>query len=266
MSSLIEQVGERFSHGGIPSGAKHLSYVNLREIRSILFGTQGAQTYFDSFYGIDLEVCAHGNFSIRIVDPEKFMRNFVPANTVYYSFDDPDARRQILGEFLQSFYVALNVLSNQYRLAELPSHLNEMTKAIMDDKTNAGTWEERFGFILTSVAIEEIDYSDRSMELINTYAEKKIDVSAYENVSRKAADIATQQKIADGIKRHGFGDGAGMMLGMDLARGVGKGVIRNDEMSMEKQIELVSKLKTLLDSGAITQEEFDRKKSEILDL
>ena len=53
-----------------------------------------------------LKIFAYGSFTIQIGDPVRFIRNFVPANVTYYSFDDQRARSQILAEFLQSFTVA----------------------------------------------------------------------------------------------------------------------------------------------------------------
>ena len=48
--------------------------------------------YNDLFYGADLEVRAFGTFSIQITDAERFVRNFLPANVSYYTFDSLQAR------------------------------------------------------------------------------------------------------------------------------------------------------------------------------
>ncbi len=55
--------------------------------------------YNDLFYGADLEVRAFGTFSIQITDAERFVRNFLPANVSYYTFDSLQARSQIVTEF-----------------------------------------------------------------------------------------------------------------------------------------------------------------------
>ena len=47
-----------------------------------------------------------------------------------------------------------------------------------------------------------------------------MNVSAYEGVSEKAANVAAQQKIAEGIKDNGLGDGGGMIMGMNVAAGM----------------------------------------------
>lgn len=144
--SIFKQIGERIGYGGITSDYKQIAFVNLREIRDIKFGTRGPLMYNDLFYGTDLEIFAYGSFSIQIGDPVRFIRNFVPANVTYYSFDDQRARSQILAEFLQSFTVALNALSTQYRISQLPAQANDIAVKVANDRQNAGTWPARFGF------------------------------------------------------------------------------------------------------------------------
>lgn len=265
-STILDQISDRFNFGGISSSHKRIAFVNLREIRNIRFGTKGPQLYHDAFYGIDLGVHAYGNYSIKVVDPELFIRNYVPANTSYYSLDDAGAREQVTAEFLQSFSVALNALSNKYRLAQLPSHTNEIIDAIKKDPYNAGSWRARFGFEVGNVAIENIEFSDSAKQLVNKYASKKMDVKAYEDVSQKASNIAAQQKTAEGIQNNGFGDVGDMFVGMNMAQSVGVNAAPQQAMSFDQQIEMLQKMKDLLDAGILTQEEFDAKKKEIMNL
>lgn len=270
--SVVNQVKDRIGFGGISSEYKQIAFVNLREIRNIYYGTHGPQVYNDLYYGVDLEIYSYGSFSIKIVDAETFIKNFVPANVNYYSFDDKNVRAQLLSEFLQSFSVALNSLSSTYRVSQLPSQSNAISEKIANDSYNAGTWEERFGFKIVKVAIENIEFSEKSRELVNKFSENKMNMRAYEDVSQKASNILAQQKIAEGVQNNGFGDMGGMLLGMNMAQGVAQNVGQNAEtkptntMSYDEQIANVKKLKELLDEGIITQEEFNAKKKEIMGL
>ena len=155
--AIFNEVKDRIGYGGISDKQKRIAYVNLREIRAIKFGTRGPQVYNDLFYGVDLEIFAYGSFSIKITDAERFIRNYVPANVSYYSFNNPKVRAQILSEFIQSFAVALNSMSTNYRISHLPSHSNEISKIITEDSFNAGTWSNRFGFEVVKVAIEKFN-------------------------------------------------------------------------------------------------------------
>ena len=260
LGSLVGQVKDRFSYGGISSSQKQIAFINLREIRNIKFGTRGPQVYNDMYYGVDLEIFAYGSFSVRVNDPVRFLQNFVPPNVNYYSFDDDRARVQLLSEFIQSFAVALNSLSTTYRISQLPSQANAISAAISNDQQNAGTWPERFGLEIVSVAVENIEFSDESRELVRQYSSKKMDMKAYDDVSQRTSDIAAQQKIAQGIQDNGFGSGpAGMIMGMNIAEKVGMNANLNSttQMSLDEQIEALKKLKELVDMGILSDEEFD---------
>lgn len=219
--AILGQIIDRVGYGGISAENKQIAFVNLREIRDIKFGTKGAQVYNDIYYGTDLEIFAYGSFTIQVIDPVKFIKNYVPANVTYYSFDDQKVRSQILAEFLQSFTTALNSLSNTYRISQLPSQSNNIAKIVALDTENAGTWEERFGFKIVQVAIENIEFTEESRELVKQYSANKMGLKAYADISEKASNIAAQQKIAQGIQDNGFGDMGGMILGMGIAQGIG---------------------------------------------
>ena len=274
---FLGQIGERIGFSGMTPDEKRICFVNLREIRDIKFGTRGPLAYNDLFYGTDLEIHAFGNLSLQVTDPVAFMRDFMPAGTYSYSFAKPAAREQLVAEFLHSFIGAVNALSRDYRISQLPSQGSAIVEKIMSSGSNAATWEKRFGLRLTSVAIESIDFSDASRELVRRYSEKKMDVSAYEGVSDRAANVAAQQKIAEGIREKGLGDAGGMLFGMNLAGGLDP---RNASQAvapaptaaapsasdLDAQIEALKKLKELLDAGILSQEEFDAKKKQVLGL
>ena len=98
--SVVKQAEKRVGYGGISDTFKQIAFVNLREIRDITFGTRGPQVYHDMFYDCDLEIYAYGTFTLKIVNFETFILNFVPPNTLYYSFDDPRVRNQVVSDFL----------------------------------------------------------------------------------------------------------------------------------------------------------------------
>ncbi len=266
--SIFKQIGDRVGYGGISSTQKTIAFVNLREIRDIKFGTRGPQVYNDIFYGCDLEIYAYGSFSVQVTDAEKFMREFVPANVQYYSFDEKQVRGQIVSDFLQSFTVALNSLSSEYRISQIVSQANALSVRVSEDPMNAGSWKERFGFEIVKVSIENIEFSPESRELVKQYNANKMNLSAYEDVSQRASNISAQQKIAEGVRDHGFGDMGGMVFGMNMAQSVGAhGEVKNTPArSMDEQIELLKKMKELVDLGILTQEEFEAKKKEIMGL
>ncbi|MBT1181013.1 SPFH domain-containing protein [Bifidobacterium sp. CP2] len=297
--SVFDAIGDRFAFGGQPSVNKRVAFINLREIRGVKFGTPAPLVYHDRFYGTDLEIRARGVMSLQVTDPVRFVCNFVPANVDCYTFDNPRARSQVLSEFLQSFMVAVNALSERYRISQLPAQSNEIAKSVAADRGNAGTWPGRFGFALAGIGIESIEFTPESRELVKRYSQQHMDMKAYEDISMQAGNMAAQQKIAQGIQNHGLGDMGGMVFGMNMAQGLGPaaqmpgapgaGTWPGQQaaapaesaapasaatparpaaptMSLEEQLDAVKKLKELLDAGILSQEEFDVKKKQILGL
>lgn len=275
VGALVGQMADRMGFGGIPVTEKRVAFVNLREIRNITFGTRGPQMYNDLYYRCDLEVYAYGTFSIQIIDPAVFVRQFLPANVFSYSFDYPAARKQILAEFLQSFIVALNSLSSEFRISQLPSQAQAISQRVSEDELNVGSWPERFGFKIMKVAVENIEFSPESRELVREFSRKRMSTGAFEETSQQASNIAAQQKIAQGIQDNGLGEGGGMLFGMNLAQGLAPsnaGVV--EEMvpapapapSLDEQMESLKKLKELVDMGILSEEEFNTKKKEIMGL
>lgn len=274
---LLDEAAERVGFSGMSADEKRVAFVNLHEIRGLRFGTRGPLAYNDLYYGTDLEVYAYGSFSAQVSNPELLVRNFLPANVFSYSMDDPKARTQLLAEFLHSFIAAVNALSASYRISQLPSQTSAIAAQIVSEDDNAGTWEARFGLRLVSVAIENIELSEQSRELVRQFSEKKMGVRAYEGVSQQAANVAAQQMIAEGVRDNGLGDGGGMLFGMNLASALNPqnasvaaatapAPEAEKSSSLDEQIETLKKLKDLLDAGVLSQEEFDAKKREVLGL
>ena len=280
VKTLFDQTAQRIGFSGMSADDKRVSFVNLRELRGIKFGTRGPLAYNDLYYETDLEVYAYGLFSVKIVEPVAFVRNFLPVNVGSYSFNDLESRSQLVAEFLHSFIVALNSLSTEYRISQLPSQAGKIADQIRLEGENAGTWKERFGIELCGVAIENIEFSDDSRELVRGYSEKKMSVRAYEGVSAQAGNMAAQQMIAEGVRENGLGDGGNMLFGLGLAGSLNpqnasqttdaaapsKDIDAKPTPSIDDQVETLKKLKELVDVGILTPEEFAAKKKQLLGL
>jgi membrane protease subunit (stomatin/prohibitin family) len=277
-ASIVNQAVDRFRYGGQTSDQKYLAFVNLREIRGIKFGTRGPMVYHDRFYGADLELLAFGTFSLRVVDAVAFVRNFLPANTRSYAFDRAEARQQISSEFVQAFIVAVNSLSATHRVSELPSQTGAVAELIADDSSALGSWITRYGLDVVQIGIESIALSPESRELVRQYSANKMNLSAFEGISQRASNVGAQQKVAQGVQDHGLGDGGGMLFGMNLAQAISPltaaplaqtaaaPIEQATGLTIDQQIELIKKLKDLVDAGVLSQDEFDAKKREVMGL
>lgn len=275
VGSIFRQAAERFTFGGQTPDQKWVAFVNLRELRGLKFGTKSPMTYHDHFYGADLELVAFGTFSVRVVDAVAFVRNFLPANSRHYTFDSPGALEQLSSEFLQAFISVVNGLSITHRIADMPAHASAIAQLVADDSGALGTWGTRYGLDVVQVGIESIEFSPKSRELVREYNAGKFKVSAFEGVSQQASNVSAQQKIAQGIQDHGFGDAAGLAIGLGVVQGLnpqtGAPTVppaaasgQTSASSIEDQIETVKKLKELLDAGVLSTDEFELKKKQAM--
>lgn len=244
--------------------------------------------YHDRSYGVDLEIVAHGTYSLRVVDVLPFIRGFLPPNSRQLVLSTTESRRALNSEFLQSFISMLNSMSTRFRASELPSQLEAIGTYLADNESPLGSWIPRFGLDIVRVGIESVQFTPASRELIKQFADKRMTVSAYEGISQQASNIGAQQNIALGVREHGLGDGGGMLFGMNMAQGLNPqnvtqvnpvGAVSEQPNAaattqvsnsvahdLDRQVSMLEKLKGLVDAGVITPEEFAAKKKQILDM
>ena len=79
LSPLILQSWERFKRGGIPGSQQAAYYVSLKELPNNRFGTQSEIYWDDAWLGTQVGALTRGTYTLRIVDPILFVKNFVPA-------------------------------------------------------------------------------------------------------------------------------------------------------------------------------------------
>lgn len=71
---------------------------------------------------------------------------------------------------------------------------------VRGDRANAGTWNDRFGFEVSSVGIESIEFTEQSRQLVQQFASNKMNVAAYEGVSQQAGNMAAQRACSKVFK------------------------------------------------------------------
>lgn len=273
--SLITQSWERFKFGGQPGQQQLVYFVNLREIRNVGFGTPGPLPYRDfslvppgSTQAPVLRLRARGQYSIRVVDPIRFFRNLVPANNLSYSLADNGARAQLSQEFVTAFQAALQSLSRTTDIASLAAHGPDLATALTNEGGPGGSWLARFGVEVVSAAISAIEYDEASRELVDKYNKGTLLGGAVGNAYAQAT-------VADSALAMGEGGAGGESL-IGLAMGLGSigGTLSGmtqptaatapDSPAQADPVAVLGQLKSMLDQGLITGEQFSAKQQEIL--
>lgn len=273
--SLITQSWERFKLGGQPGQQQMVYFVNLREIRNVGFGTPGPLPYRDfslvppgSTQAPVLRLRARGQFSIQVVDPIRFFRNFLPANNLTYSLADNGARAQLSQEFLTAFQGALQSLSRTTDIASLAAHGPELASALTNEDGPRGSWLERFGIGVVGCAISAIEYDQESRELMDKYNKGTLLGGAVGNAYSQAT--VADSALAMGQSGAGGEGLIALAMGLGSIGGTLSGLTQpaaatgHDAAAQGDPVAALGQLKAMLDQGLITPEQYSAKQQEIL--
>ena len=275
----IKSTWEKVKFGGQPGTQQLAFYINLKEIPNNRFGTQSEIYWDDAFFGTQVGAVTRGTYTIKIVDPLLFVKNFVPtkylqANAPVFDFADMDndAGTQLFNEVVGSLSAAFSNYTND------PSKGNRMSKIQGDQIGFAQSlsaaveegyhWKSDRGLEIVKTAILAIEYDADTKELMK-------DVKKADALSGARGNSFMQQSVARGMQAAGEnGGGSGMAfmgMGMQAAGGM-MGAMQQPTQSEQQNTtpaneDPTTKLlnaKKLLDAGAISQEDYDKLKAQIL--
>ena len=275
MTSLVKQSWERFKFGGQPASSQTAFYINLKEIPNNRFGTQSEIYWDDAYLGAQVGALTRGTYTLKIIDPILFVKNFVPAN--YLSdgeiFDfadmDNDAASQLFNEVVSSLSAAFSNYTNDpdkgNRITKIQGDQIGFAKSLSQAVEEGYQWKTDRGLEIVKVAIQAIEYDEDTKALLS-------DVKKADALSGARGNSFMQQSVARGMQTAGENSGgAGMAfmgMGINAAGGV-MGAMQQPTQPANAQpqddpYEKLAKFKKMLDDGLITQEEYDEQKKKIL--
>ena len=286
LASTVTQAWERFKFGGMPGSQQMAFYVNLKEIPNNRFGTQSEIYWDDAYLNAQVGAVTRGTYSLKIVDPILFIKNFVPVSylngTSCFDFADMDnaASEQLFTEVVSSLSAAFSNYTND------PSKGNRITKiqgdqigfaqSLSQAVEDAYQWKSGRGLEIVRVAIAAIEYDEDTKALLS-------DVKKADALSGQRGNSFMQQSVARGFQAAGENGGANGMAFMGMGVNAVGGVMGTMQQPAQQPVqqpaqpaqqpaqaedpyEKLGKLKDLLDKGVISQEEFDAAKAKLLGL
>ena len=287
----IKSTWEKVKFGGIPGSQQLAFYVNLKEIPNNKFGTQSEIYWDDAFLGTQVGAITRGTYTLKIVDPLLFVKNFVPAKYLVADapvFDfgdmDNDACEQLFNEVVGTLSSAFSKYTNDpekgNRITKIQADQIGFAKAMSDAVEEAYQWKESRGLEIVKTAILAIEYDEDTKRLMS-------DVKKADALSGARGNSFMQQAAARGLESAGAnGGGAGMAFMGVGANAVGSMVsnfaqentpssynpsFANKESNSgnattEDPATKLLKMKELLDAGAITEEDYEKIKKQLLGL
>lgn len=272
ISSTIKTSWERFKFGGTVNSEQLVFYVNLKEIPANKFGTQSEIYWDDAYLNAQVGAVTRGTYSLKIVDPILFVKNFVPSmylrpDSPVFDFADMDneAVSQLFNEVVGSLSGAFANYTNNpdkgNRITKIQADQVGFAKSLSEEVESAYNWKSDRGLEIVKVAIAAIEYDDDTKALLS-------DVKKADALAGNRGNSFMQQSVARGMQAAGETGGASNMafMGMGInAAGSVMGAV-NQNVSTKDPYEELKKLKELLDSGVITQTDFDEAKKKLLGL
>lgn len=280
LGPLIKQSFERFKFGGMPSSQQTAFYINLKEIPNNKFGTANKIFFDDKYLNAQIGLMARGTYTFKVIDPILFIKNFVPANyliTGAADFDMADvsnaAGSQLFNEVVSTLGSAFSLYANdeskENRITKIQSDQVGFAKSLSQAVEDAYQWKSDRGLEIVKTAIVAIEYDEITQQLL-------ADVNRADALMGARGNSNLQQSVAKGIESAGATGGGSNMafMGMGMnAAGSMMGGLQQPVNNMQSNIpdvpvgdptEKLLSMKKLLDAGAISQEEYDKVKAQIL--
>lgn len=301
LSSTIGTSWERFKFGGQASSQQLAFYINLKEIPNNRFGTQSEIYWDDAYLNTQVGAVTRGTYTLKIVDPLLFVKNFVPqkyltpgAPVFDFADMDNDAATQLFNEVVGTLSAAFSNYTNDpskgNRIAKIQGDQIGFAQAMSKAVEDAYQWRGDRGLEIVKTAILSIEYDADTKALLS-------DVKKADALSGARGNSFMQQSVARGVQAAGEnGGGTGMAfmgMGMQAGAGMMNGMqqpananqnpfinvagaataqpapeaqpqqVQAEPAQADPYAEL-KKAKELLDAGIITQEDFEAKKKQLL--
>ncbi|MBO0896109.1 SPFH domain-containing protein [Arthrobacter sunyaminii] len=278
IDNLVQSSWERFKFGGQPGSQQIALFVNLKELPNNRFGTQAEIYWDDAYLNTQVGAMAHGTYSVKIVDPIRFAKTFVPARYLQaqdvFDFTDTEnaAASQLFSEVVGSLSAAFSAYVNsgdrRNRITRIQQDSIGFASSLSSVIEDAYGWKSGRGIVISKVNILGIKYDGNTRELLKS-------VQRADALSGTRGNANLQASVAAGMQSAGESRGAEGLLGLGIAAGSMnmEALMRNAEAAPAAAAEadsdllvVLGNLKRAFDGGLISQAEFDAAKAKALGL
>lgn len=226
----IKTMGSRFTYGGQTARDQRVYYVNLLTVTGNKFGSAQPKKITDEKYGM-LEVTFFGEYAYKVEDPVLLVGTVIGANPKDSVTYDEIMGSQLKNEFVEQLTKAISVVMREKKVSfgdmglygsDISNQMNEILSP---------SWKEKYGLIVTDVAMGDINVTDASMERINKIDDANIFADARLQSGLMAS--ATAEAMTNAASNSN-GAMAGFM-GMGLANQAGTNVMTAANQNYQAQ-------------------------------
>ncbi|NTW84057.1 MAG: SPFH domain-containing protein [Chlorobiaceae bacterium] len=235
-------------------------FFRTAEVLNQGWGTPGPVKYIDPQYKFPVGMRGYGNFSFRISDASSFFVNVM------------GQRDQLLVDDLRSVIVARIVqpltdflAESGFGYNEIDSKRNEIAEGV---RGKVFPIFQTLGFQLSDFRIENTDFDDDTRRRVGRIADMQAEAQAAQAVGMDFARVQQLAALRDAAQNQGGTAGLGVGLGAGMGLGQAMSGMMNpmgtQQPAADDPVARLAKLKQMLDSSLISQEEYDAKKQQIL--
>ena len=257
--------------------AEVLTEAGSFQIVNIPWGTATPILIVDPIYKVPVELGVHGVYAFRVADPSHFFTQFIGAGVANY---EVSALQSVIVE--RAYQQIASILhAHQYPITEIDGRLPEISREL---QSTMSPILSELGIELTDVRITGTHYDEATSQRIARVADITAESLAASEAGISYEEMQRLEALRDAARNEGGIGAAGLQMGLGLELGKkltqtvngeepapatpapeAPQVKTEDLGSDDPLLRRLTQLKLLLSEGVITQEDYDKKKQELLD-
>lgn len=255
--------------GGISTFNCVVYFVRKADSKEILWGTETPIQVRDKVWGVRTDARVRGAYKVRIENPVKFLEKLIGNNVPFQFQEELDKyfAREFQGKVKSAVSKFLNALEQE--LIGIDAYLDELSEKIepyIDEVVS------EYGLKCVSFSLAGLDIDHTKYDQMDESVMKKQELGILGNDWGRVQQVEILKDLVNNPSAGGVASvGAGIGLGLG-ATGTVSSITQeifspnniSKQTTAEDPVEVLQKLKKMLDAGLIEQAEYDAKKAEIL--
>ena len=242
-----------FGYGENSPFKAEVVFVGRQLFPNLKWGTREPILFRDSEFNI-IRLRAYGSYSIQISDTMLFVNKVVGTKGLFST--------ETIEDYLKGIIVSkLNVVlgANLKTVLDVAGTVDQLNLILRTELHNDFSG---LGLSVHDLYIQSISVPDEVQKIIDTKSGMGVLGNLDQYMKYKVANAIGDAANNSGSTSDGLGTGAGLAMGMNMAQMITQSA--NANTNNNDSLEKLKKLKELLDIGAITAEDFNKKKEELL--
>lgn len=241
-----------FGYGENSPFRAEVVFVGKQLFPNLKWGTREPILFRDAEFSI-IRLRAFGSYSIQVSDSMLFVNKVVGTKGLFST--------DTIEDYLKGIIVSkLNVVlaANLKTVLDIAGAIDQLSLILRTELQNDFSG---LGLSIHDLYIQSLSVPEELQKIIDTKSGMGVLGNLDQYMKYKVANAIGDAANNSGSSGDGMVTGAGLAMGMNMAQMINQSVSNNNN---NDPLEKLKKLKELLDLGAITEDDFNKKKDELL--